>query len=345
MKCSLKQLTGQLAQAVLPVYLVTRQEILLHNQACDAIRLAAKQQGYSEREVLTVTSQFDWSQLMVSQTSLSLFAEKKLIECHFPNDKINKAAATAIVNYLQANDSHTRLLISIEKFTPALSRSQCGKMIDERGCIIQCWPIQKQEMPAFIQQRAKQLTLCLDKPAITLLSEYYQGNCLSLEQMLMSLSLSYADAPIDAELAKQAITDQSQFDVFALADSVLQTDVKASLHMLQQLLATGVAPTLMLWALVKDWQVLAQLIAAKHDRTQCQAILRDNGVWQKRIPLFRHAVQGLQVEDIARLQDLLWHCELAVKGVKAPTYFKTYLTDYIVALAGKPILQEAAYGG
>ena len=44
-------------------------------------------QGFSERQVFHVETGFDWGQLIEAGASLSLFAEKRLIELRIPNGK------------------------------------------------------------------------------------------------------------------------------------------------------------------------------------------------------------------------------------------------------------------
>ena len=50
------------------------------NGQADAIRLAAKQAGYSTREIFTVETGFEWGELALAADSMSLFADKKLID-------------------------------------------------------------------------------------------------------------------------------------------------------------------------------------------------------------------------------------------------------------------------
>jgi DNA polymerase-3 subunit delta len=55
-----EQLAAHLERDLRPLYVLYGDEPLLVIEAADAIRAKARQQGYSEREVLTVLPHFDW---------------------------------------------------------------------------------------------------------------------------------------------------------------------------------------------------------------------------------------------------------------------------------------------
>ena len=59
----------------------------------------AREQGYIEREVLIVEPGFDWSQLRMSGSSLSLFGSRRLLELRIPSGKPGNEGAEAIKRY------------------------------------------------------------------------------------------------------------------------------------------------------------------------------------------------------------------------------------------------------
>ena len=80
------QLAAHLARGLRRIYTVHGDEALLAQEAADAIRAAARGAGCSERQVHTVTGQhFDWSGLLGAAQSMSLFAERQLIEIRIPS--------------------------------------------------------------------------------------------------------------------------------------------------------------------------------------------------------------------------------------------------------------------
>ena len=96
-----EKLEQHLQQQLLPAYLVSGDETLLVQEACDSIRRHCRDQGYSEREVYEVDAQFDWQQLPAAGNALSLFADKKIIELRLASAKIDKTASAAICEFCE----------------------------------------------------------------------------------------------------------------------------------------------------------------------------------------------------------------------------------------------------
>ena len=97
MKIQANQLKSQLQKSLAPCYLVTGDEHLLVSEALDAIRDAARQQGFTSRELHVATASFDWVQLSNSTLNLSLFAEKRIVELRLPTGKPGRIGSQAIV--------------------------------------------------------------------------------------------------------------------------------------------------------------------------------------------------------------------------------------------------------
>ena len=85
MQLRLNQLAAHLKQPLLPLYVVAGEEPLIIQESLDALRAAARKQGFSERQVLDADARFDWSQLTQAAASLSLFASRRLIEVNLPS--------------------------------------------------------------------------------------------------------------------------------------------------------------------------------------------------------------------------------------------------------------------
>ena len=78
--------TGALA----PIYLVYGSEPLQIEESLDAIRAAARARGHDERVVLHADTGFDWSELRQYRDSLSLFAEKRLVDLRIGRARLDR---------------------------------------------------------------------------------------------------------------------------------------------------------------------------------------------------------------------------------------------------------------
>ncbi len=94
-----------------PVYVVSGDEPLLCQEACDAIRQACRERDFGERQVFNAEANFDWGLLLEAGASLSLFAEKRLIELRLPSGKPGDKGAAILQEYLQRPPEDTVLLL------------------------------------------------------------------------------------------------------------------------------------------------------------------------------------------------------------------------------------------
>ena len=97
------QLAAALARGLKPIYTIHGDEPLLAQEAGDAIRAAARQAGYTERKVYSVSgAHFDWSGLLGASQAMSLFADRQLIEIRIPNGKAGKDGSDALQRYCES---------------------------------------------------------------------------------------------------------------------------------------------------------------------------------------------------------------------------------------------------
>ena len=88
MQLAAAQLSAHLHKGLRSLYTLHGDEPLLIQEAADAIRATARAQGYTERTVHTVAgAHFDWSEVLAAGGSLSLFADKQVVEIRVPSGK------------------------------------------------------------------------------------------------------------------------------------------------------------------------------------------------------------------------------------------------------------------
>ena len=143
-----EKLAGQLQQKLLRVYLISGDETLLVQECCDLIRQKARQEGCSEREIIDAgVSSFNWQDILHSASSMSLFAERKLIELRLPSGKPGAEGSKALCEYLEVAGSEDVLLIVAGKIDKQSTNSKWYKALDKAGATIQVWPIDAKNLP------------------------------------------------------------------------------------------------------------------------------------------------------------------------------------------------------
>ena len=319
MKLPPAQLAKHLQGPLAPVYVVSGDEHLLCQEACDAIRGACRQQGFSERQVLNVETGFDWGQLIEAGASLSLFAEKRLLELRIPNGKPGDKGAAALLDYLARPAEDTVLLISLPKLDGSTQKTKWAKaLIDGKPVqFLQIWPVDAQQLPQWIRQRLSQAGL-------------------AAAQEIEKLKLLAEGGQVTTETVQAAVADSARYDVFGLIDAALLGQPEHILQMLAGLRGEGVEAPVILWAVAREIRQLAN-IAQQYsqgvplDRAFSQA---RPPVWDKRKPLVSKA---LQRHDVAGWQRLLMDAQRIDEQIKGQAEGDPWLglTDLCLQLSGR----------
>ncbi|MBI5450936.1 MAG: DNA polymerase III subunit delta [Gammaproteobacteria bacterium] len=290
MRLKAEQLSTLTPGVLAPVYLLSGDEPLLMQESADALRQLARQAGYSERIVMHAEGSFDWQELRQCGNSLSLFAQRRLIELRLPTGKPGDAGSRALCDYLEQPSADNLLLIVSAKIDKAAQSAKWFKAIDKQGVVIQVWPPDAQRFPAWLRQRIRTRGMGISDEALALLVERIEGNLLACDQEIEKLRLLHGTATIDAAMVLQAVVDSSRFDVYGLVDSALTGDAVRTAHILDGLRGEGIEPPVVLWALSRELRLLARLSEGMRQESfdSLCAALR---VWESRKGLLR---QGLQ---------------------------------------------------
>ncbi|MGA6098301.1 DNA polymerase III subunit delta [Stutzerimonas marianensis] len=318
MKLSPAQLAKHLQGPLAPVYIVSGDEHLLCQEASDAIRKACRDLGFSERQVLNVETGFDWGQLIEAGASLSLFAEKRLIELRIPNGKPGDKGAAALIEYLARPAEDTVLLVSLPKLDGSTQKTKWAKaLIDgKQSQFIQIWPIDVAQLPQWIRQRLAQAGLAADQDAVELIAARVEGNLLAAAQEIEKLKLLADGGQVTLDTVQAAVADSARYDVFGLIDAALLGQPEHVLRMLTGLRAEGVEAPVILWAVAREIRQLAN-IAQQYgqgvplDRAFSQA---RPPVWDKRKPIVGKALQRHDAAGWQRLLGEAQRIDAQIKG-------------------------------
>jgi len=336
-----KQLTGQLAAGLAPVYFIHGNETLLVNECADAVRAAAREQGYSEREVFSVEPGFDWQRLAAACDSLSLFAERRILELHLPTGKPGKEGAKALAEYVARPPEDTLLLVVSAKLEPAARKSKWAKALEAAGISVPVWPVETAQLPAWIEQRMRAHGMQPERDALQLIAERVEGNLLAAAQEIEKLYLLNGPGPLQAETVTELVTDSARYDIFGLVDAALAGEALHVQRILAGLRAEAVEPVLVLWALNREIRMLGSMARELQAGKSLAGVMGMWRVWDKRKPL----ISGV----LARIRGRQWwallqHCarlDRVIKG-RAPGSAWDELLQLTLRLAGTAPLRNSA---
>src|SRR5690606_38817534 len=152
MQLGLNQLQAHLGKGLRALYTVHGDEPLLVQEAADAIRAAARAAGHTERSSHTVAgAHFDWSAVLAAGGSLSLFADKQIVEIRIPSGKPGKDGSAALQQIAESavgNDSTLTLVLLPRLDKPTKTGAWFGAL-DGHGVTVQVEPVERGQLPAW----------------------------------------------------------------------------------------------------------------------------------------------------------------------------------------------------
>ena len=330
------QLPAHLERGLAPVYLVAGDEFLLVSEAVDAIRARAQQDGFSEREILSVERSFDWNRLYHASESQSLFTERKIIDLRIPNGKPGREGSDAIVQFLNQPNPDNLLIVSCHQFDASARKSKWAGSIDKAGVYVQVWPLKSYELPAWIKRRMQARGLEPDSEAVELLAQRLEGNLLAADQEINKLSLLKSGQAINREDVQQWVADSARYDVYLLIDCLLTGDQARALRIAAGLQAIAVPVQMLIGALVRELSTLQQLYDRQNQGLSLAKAFQQLGVWKIRQRPMQAALSRLNQQRLDQTAARLAQMDKLSKG-RSDGNVWLELDRLIGVICGKPV--------
>jgi DNA polymerase-3 subunit delta len=323
-------LARHLERGLVPVYTVWGDEPLLVQEACDAIRSAARAAGCSERQVHTVAgAHYDWSSLLGAAQALSLFADRQLVEIRIPSGKPGKEGSEALQRYCETatvgagRDVIT--LVQLPRLDGMQQKSAWFAALDRAGLAVRLHAVERAALPAWIAQRlAAQGQGVASGPdgqrALAFFADRIEGNLLAAHQEVQKLGLLYPQGELRFEQIEAAVLNVARYDVFRLGEAVLAGQTARALRMLEGLEAEGEAAVLVHWTLAEDIRGLKRVKDALGNGQPMPLALREARVWGAKERVFERALALLSDAAIGHLLEAAQICDGLVKGLKHPDW-------------------------
>ena len=322
------QLSQHLQRGLKPLYTLHGDEPLLIQEAGDAIRAAARAQGFTERTVHTVAGAgFDWSEVLAAGGSLSLFADKQIVEVRIPSGKPGKEGSAALQQLAsQAQGAESTLtLVVLPRLDKATRSGAWFAALESFGVTLQVEPVERGALPGWIAQRLQAQGQRVaageaGQRALQFFADRVEGNLLAAHQEISKLALLYPQGELSFEQIERAVLNVARYDVFKLSEAVLGGQTGRVLRMLDGLQAEGEAEVLVHYTLAEDIRALCRVKDALQAGRPLPMALREQRIWGLRERLFERALPRLGGTTLANLLHAAHQVDGIVKGLKLPDW-------------------------
>lgn len=277
-----EQLAAQLRKALTPLYVLHGNEPLLVLEAGDAVRAAARQQGYAEREVLVAGQGFRWESLQSAAGNLSLFGDSKLVDLRIPNGKPGRDGGEALQRYARHPGDGVVTLVSLPEIDWATRKAGWFVALAEAGVVVELNAPERERLPEWLAQRLARQQQKASPDALAFIAEHVEGNLLAAHQEILKLGLLHPAGELPLEAVREAVLNVARYDVDKLRSALLDGDAARCARLLEGLQGEGEAPPLVLWALASEIRSLANLRQGLDEGQPLPALLKAERVFDER---------------------------------------------------------------
>jgi DNA polymerase-3 subunit delta len=297
-----------------PVYLISGDEPQQITEIADAVRNAAREAGYLEREIFSQDTGFSWNDLPSAAYATSLFADRKVIDLRLPSGSPGTEGARILTAYCDRLPEDTVLLITTGKLAAASLKTRWFQALERVGVFIQVWPLEGEDLQRWLQQRMQRRGMNTDNEGLKLLAARIEGNLLAAAQEIEKLFILYGAGFVDAAKIADAVADSSRYDIFKLTDSLLAGNPGRIAKILAGLKEEDVAAPVVLWAITRETRLLCKLKQEIAAGKNPDAAMQAQQIWDKRKARVNHALNRLSEATLHRILILSAKADREIKG-------------------------------
>ena len=313
------------------LYTLHGDEPLLVQEFADSLRAEARAQGYTERVVHVVQgAHFDWGGVLASGGSMSLFADKQIIEIRVPSGKPGKDGSAALQQIAERSqgDEAVLTLVVLPKLDGMTTRGAWFGALDSYGVTVKFEPIARGMLPQWISQRLAAQGQRVSpgeegQRTLQFFADRVEGNLLAAHQEIQKLGLLYGQengGALSFEQVENAVLNVARYDVFKLSEAVLGGQAVRVARMLDGLQSEGESEVLVHWALSEDIRALKRVKDTIEAGRPMPMALKDHRVWGAKEKLYERVLPSISSATLTHLLNAAHKVDGICKGLKQPDW-------------------------
>ncbi len=309
------QLTSNIEKNIQPLYLLVGSEPLAQRECVDAIRAAARDQGYAERSSLIVERNFNWQQLQNYGQSISLFASRRLLELHIPSGKPGVEGGKALQQLANKPIPDTTVVIILPTLEREAKSSAWFNALESQAITISLSEVSAANLPTWIAGRLKNQGQTASTQTLEFIANQVEGNLLAANQEVQKLGLLYPQGNLADKDVREAVLNVSRFDAFQLGEAVLQGDAARAARILQGLQDEGENAVAVMNPLMWLFRPLLRVKQAEMQGENLNQAMTNARIYGDRQILVKRAISRLSLRQLEATIHKLADIDRIAKGV------------------------------
>lgn len=315
MQLALAQLEKHLTQGLKPLYVLVGDEPLAQRESLDAIRAAARAQGYEERTSLTVERYFKWEQIQSYGQSISLFASLRLLEINISSGKPGVDGAKALQALANQAIPDTCVVIILPKLERDAMNSVWFSALEKNGVTMTLNEVDATHLPKWIANRLALQGQHTGQQTLEFLAHQVEGNLLAANQEVQKLGLLYPQGELSDLTVREAVLNVSRYDAFQLGEAVLAGDAARTVRILQGLQDEGENPVAVMSPLMWVLRPLVRIKQAEMRGENVMTAMTNARIYGDKQALMKRALARLNLKQLEAALQKLADIDKTAKGV------------------------------
>ena len=309
------QLNTHLNQGLQSLYVLVGDEPLAQRESLDAIRAAARSQGFDERTSLTVERYFNWQQIQSYGQSISLFASRRLLEINIPSGKPGIDGGKALQALASKAIPDTTLVIILPTLEREAKSSAWFTALENQAVTITLSEVDAAHLPNWIANRLAQQGQHTSAETLEFLAHQVEGNLLAANQEVQKLSLLYPKGELSDEIVRESVLNVSRYDAFQLGEAVLAGDAARTVRVLQGLQDEGENAVAVMNPLMWTLRPLVRLKQAEMRGENLLNAMTSARIYGDKQALVKRALARLSIRQLEAALQKLADIDRTAKGV------------------------------
>ncbi|MDO5531724.1 DNA polymerase III subunit delta [Sutterella sp.] len=308
------QLSQELARAkrsgrLAPFWLATGSEPLLMIESGDVLRACAREMGYADRQVLEMSANSDWSQLLDSAASIGMFEDLKFLEVRIPTGKPGVRGAKALAEYVEQPIEGVVTLFTMPRPDWQGVKASWWQALSKASTVIDCDAIERRDLPGWLSARMAANKQSADEEALETFADLVEGNLLAAKQEVAKLSLLYPEGKLTRSQIESSVGNCSRYTTEALVESILTGQPERAARIVDGLEAQGEVFPILMMVLTTQLRNLVKLRTAQE---QGQSFVK--GVFAT--PALKAAARRLTLKKLANALSVCADIDRITKGLE-----------------------------
>jgi DNA polymerase III subunit delta len=315
MQLALAHLDKHLSQSLKPLYILVGDEPLAQRESLDAIRAAARAQGFDERTTLTVERYFNWQQIESYGQSISLFSSLRLLEIHIPSGKPGVDGSKALQALANKPMPDTCIVIVLPKLERDAAKSAWFSALENNAVTISLNEVDAANLPKWISSRLALQGQHTSQQTLEFLAHQVEGNLLAANQEVQKLGLLYPQGELSDATVREAVLNVSRYDAFQLGEAVLAGDAARTIRILQGLQDEGENAVAVMSPLMWVLRPLVRIKQAEMRGENMANAMTNARIYGEKQALVKRALARLSLKQLEAALQKLADIDKTAKGV------------------------------